>query len=55
MYDPKSTKAEEFIDDAEILATLSYAAERKNDETLVDAILDKARKMQGLTHREALE
>ena len=54
MYDPKSTKAEEFIDDAEILATLSYAAERKNDKTLVDAILDKARKMQGLTHREAL-
>ena len=54
MYDPKSTKAEEFIDDAEILATLEYADERKNDETLVDAIVDKARKMQGLTHREAL-
>ena len=54
MYDPKSTKAEEFIDDAEILATLEYAAERKNGEAFVDAILDKARKMQGLTHREAL-
>ena len=54
MYDPKSTKAEVFIDDAEILATLEYAAERKNDAALVDAILDKARKMKGLTHREAL-
>lgn len=54
MYDPKSTKAEEFIDDAEIRATLEYAAERKNDAELIDKILDKARKRQGLTHREAL-
>ncbi len=54
MYDPKSTKAEDFIDDAEIWTTLEYAAKYKNDAILVDAILDKARKMQGLTHREAL-
>ena len=32
VYNPKSLKAEEFINDGEILATIAYAEENKNDE-----------------------
>ncbi len=53
-YDPKSSKAEEFINNEEILATLEYAARHKSDEALIDSIIDKARACKGLTHREAL-
>ncbi len=60
-YDPKSLKAEEFINDGEILDTLRYAEENKNNIELIDSILDKARPKKtetgyhcaGLTHREA--
>ena len=41
-YDPKSLRAEEFINHEEILATLAYAQEHKNDVALIDAILEKA-------------
>ena len=54
MYDVKSPHAEDFINDEEIQATLKYAEEHKHDRELVDAILDKAEKCKGLTHREAL-
>ena len=61
IYDPKSLKAEEFINDAEILETLRYADENKENHELIDAILEKARPVKtdngyvcrGLTHREA--
>lgn len=61
MYNPKSLLAHEFIDDAEIRATLAYAEENKNNVELIDAILEKARPKKGetgytcagLTHREA--
>lgn len=53
MYDPKSMKAEEFISHEEILDTLAYAQENKNNEKLIDTILEKAKLRQGLTHREA--
>ena len=53
MYNPKSLKAEEFIDHQEILDTLAYADAHKNDIALVDKILDKARLRKGLSHREA--
>ncbi len=53
MYDVKSLKAEEFISDEEIKATLAYADEHKDDIALVDEILAKARECKGLTHREA--
>ena len=33
MYDPKSRKAEEFIDHQEILDSLAYADAHKNDAT----------------------
>ena len=52
-YNPKSLKAEEFINDAEIRATLAYADEHKNDLELVDKIIEKAKLKKGLTHREA--
>ena len=53
MYNPKSSKAEEFIDHQEILDTLAYASQNKNNITLIDEILNKARLRKGLSHREA--
>lgn len=53
MYNAKSHIAEEFIDDAEILETLEYAARNKNNRPLVESILDKAALCKGLSHREA--
>lgn len=53
MYNPKSLKAEEFISDEEIKATLAFADEHKNDLEYIDKILDKARLRKGLDHREA--
>ena len=61
IYDPKSRKAEEFINDAEILETLTYAEKNKNNDALIDEILEKARPQKkangtfctGLSHREA--
>ena len=54
MYNPKSTKAEEFISDEEVLESLKYAEENKNNVELIDKILEKARLGKGLTHREAV-
>ena len=61
IYNPKSLKAEEFINDGEILESLRYAEENKNNLELIDALLEKARPKKtelgvtcaGLTHREA--
>ncbi len=53
MYDPKSLKAEDFINDQEIQDTLAYAEAHKNDLTLVHQIIDKTDACKGLTHREA--
>ena len=53
MYNPKSHNADEFISHTEILDTLKYADENKNNIELIDRILDKARLGKGLTHREA--
>ena len=60
-YNPKSLKAQEFIHDGEILATLEYAEANKNNIELINEILEKARPKKteegcvcaGLTHREA--
>lgn len=54
MYNPKSTKAEEFIANEEVLATLEYAKNNKNNIELIDKILEKAKLGKGLTHREAV-
>ncbi len=53
MYDPKSLKAEEFIDHQEILDTLEYAEQNKNNVEVIDQILEKAKLRKGLSHREA--
>lgn len=53
MYNPKSHNAEEFISHEEILETLKYADENKNNLSLVNQILEKAKLGKGLTHREA--
>ena len=52
-YNPKSLKAEEFINHNEILETLAYADEHKNDTELIDKIIEKAKLRKGLSHREA--
>ena len=52
MYNPKSQNAEEFISHEEILDTLKYADENKNNSELIDKILEKAGLGNGLTHRE---
>lgn len=53
MYNPKSHKAEEFINHEEILDTLKYAEKNKHNVELIDKILEKAKQRNGLTHREA--
>ncbi len=53
MYNPKSLKAEEFINHDEILKTLDYAAKNKNNRELIEKIIEKAKLRKGLTHTEA--
>ncbi len=61
MYDPKSSCADEFIDNQEILDTLEYAEKNKSNIELIDSILEKAKPQYtdkgtfcaGLSHREA--
>lgn len=53
MYNSKSKKAEEFIDDQEILDTIAYAKENKENKQLLREVLEKAKKCGGLNHREA--
>ena len=52
-YNVKSLKAEEFINDKEILDTLDYAEKNKDNLELIDKILEKAKERKGLNHREA--
>ena len=60
-YNPKSLKAEEFINDGEIRETLAWAEANKRNVELIDEILNKARPQKtetgyvcaGLSHREA--
>ncbi|MDO4558723.1 MAG: [FeFe] hydrogenase H-cluster radical SAM maturase HydG, partial [Planctomycetia bacterium] len=54
MYDPKSPKADDFINDEEICATLAYSEAHKSDRGEIRGILAKAAQGKGLSHREAL-
>ena len=36
IYNPKSLKAEEFINDGEILDTIAYAEANKNNKALIE-------------------
>lgn len=53
MYDPKSLKAEDFINDDEIQDTLKYAEMNSDNLELIDSIIEKAKLSKGLSHREA--
>ena len=53
IYNVKSERAEEFIHDGEISATLQYAHEHRNDKALIEDILTKAEQGKGISHREA--
>lgn len=53
MYNPKSLVAEEFISDEEIKETLAYADANKNNVELIDKLIEKAKELKGLNHREA--
>ncbi|MCR4881863.1 MAG: [FeFe] hydrogenase H-cluster radical SAM maturase HydG [bacterium] len=61
MYNKNSLKAEEFIDNDEVLRTLEFAEKNKNNIDLINEILEKARPIKygkethckGLTHEEA--
>jgi 2-iminoacetate synthase len=53
MYDPKSSKAEEFISHGEVIKTLAYAEENKDNIALIERIIEKAKDKKGLSHREA--
>ena len=52
-YNAKSPRAEEFIHDGEIMATLEYATQHRNDKVLVEEILARAAEGKGLNHRDA--
>ncbi|MDO5047959.1 MAG: [FeFe] hydrogenase H-cluster radical SAM maturase HydG [Anaerococcus sp.] len=52
-YNPKSSKASEFINHEEILETLSFGKENSHNRDLIIEILNKAKKAKGLSHREA--
>lgn len=54
MYNVMSPKAEEFIDNQEILDSLEYAEKNKNNRELIEQILEKAKKRKGLSHKEAM-
>ena len=53
MYDVNSKHAEDFINHGEILETLSYADENRDNVELIDALIEKAKLRKGLSHREA--
>ena len=53
MYDKLSSKAVEFIDHEEILASIAWADENKNNRVLVESLIERASDYKGLSHREA--
>ena len=54
MYNVKSNKAEEFINDQEILKTIEYAKKNKDNQELIFSLIERAKDCKGLNHREAM-
>ena len=52
IYQKDSSKAEEFIHHEEILDTLEYAQNNKDNRVLIEQLIEKAALCKGLTHRE---
>lgn len=53
MYDVNSKRADDFINHEEILDTLAYADENKDNVALIESLIEKAKLRKGLSHREA--
>ena len=53
MYDVNSKHPEDFINHEEILDTLAYADENKNNTALIESLIEKAALRKGLSHQEA--
>ncbi len=54
MYNLKSKFAEEFINHEEIIESIEYGKKNSKNEELITTIIEKAKKMKGLSHREAI-
>ena len=52
-YIPSSSKAEEFINNEEILKTIEYGRGNSKNRQLIEEILEKAKEAKGLSHKEA--
>lgn len=52
-YDKNSSIAEEFINHQEILDTIEYGRQNQNNTDLIKSILEKAKELKGLSHKEA--
>lgn len=53
LYNTKSSNAEEFINDEEILETIKYGRKNNKNRKLIENILIKARNAKGLSYKEA--
>ncbi len=53
MYNAKSSVAQEFINHEEILSTIEYARNNKNNYEMINDILQEAEQMNGISHRQA--
>ena len=51
MYDVNSKHADDFINHEEIMETLAYADENKDNLPLIESLIEKAAKRKGLSHR----
>lgn len=54
MYNASSKRAEEFINHEEILASIQYARENKNNRPYIESLIERAADCRGLNHREAM-
>lgn len=54
MYNKLSDKAVEFIDHQEILDTIKWADENKDNYELINSLIERSEDCKGLSHREAL-
>lgn len=54
MYNKLSTKADEFIDHQEILDSITWADQNRENKALISQLIERADDCRGLSHREAL-
>lgn len=54
MYNPASRHAEDFINHGEILESIRFAQDNKRNREYIETLIEKAKDLKGLNHREAL-